>query len=346
MTNYREAGVDIDAGDEFVRRIRPLVQRTSRKEVLGNIGGFGGLFRFPSDQYQDPVLISGTDGVGTKLKIAFMMNQHDTVGIDLVAMCVNDIVVSGAEPLFFLDYLAVGELVIDQAASIVAGIAEGCQQAGCALIGGETAEMPSFYQPQEYDLAGFAVGVVERANLISGDSIKAGDVLIGLASTGLHSNGYSLARKVFFEQSTMNPESVLTGLDASLGEVLLAPTRVYVSTVLQLLKEFPISGMAHITGGGLTGNVPRILPPDHVAVIDRTTWSVPAVFSHLQELGAIPVDEMYRVFNMGIGFVLIVPAEHAQGLVIRAEELGEEAFQIGRIRKASGVIPTVEYSET
>lgn len=346
MTNYRQAGVDIDAGDEFVRRIRPLVQTTTRKEVLGGIGGFGGLFRFPSDQYQDPVLISGTDGVGTKLKIAFMMNRHDTVGIDLVAMCVNDIVVSGAEPLFFLDYLAVGELVLDKATSIVAGIADGCRQAGCALIGGETAEMPSFYHNEEYDLAGFTVGVVERAKLISGDLIKKGDVLIGLASTGLHSNGYSLARRVFFEQSTMTPGSVLPGLDTTLGETLLTPTRIYVSTVLQLLKEFPIRGMAHITGGGLTGNVPRILPPEHVAVIDQKAWPVPAVFAHLQELGAISPDEMYRVFNMGIGFVLVVPAEHTQNIVTRAKDLGEEAFPIGHVREQFGTLSKVEYTGT
>ena len=346
MTTYRQAGVDIDAGDEFVRRIRPLVQKTVRKEVLGSIGGFGGLFRFPSDQFQDPVLISGTDGVGTKLKIAFMVNRHDTVGIDLVAMCVNDIIVSGAEPLFFLDYLAVGELVMDQATSIVSGIAEGCRQAGCALIGGETAEMPSFYQREEYDLAGFAVGVVERANLISGENIKSGDVLIGLASTGLHSNGYSLARKVLFEQSGMTPSCVLTGLDGSLGDILLAPTRIYVRTVLQILKDFPIRGMAHITGGGLTGNVPRILPANHVAVIERNTWSVPPVFSHLQESGAISLDEMYRVFNMGIGFVLVVPPEHSESILSRAEELGEKAYQIGVVREQVGAVPKVEYPGT
>ena len=346
MTNYRDAGVDIEAGDEFVRRIRPLVERTARKEVLGSIGGFGGLFRFPSEQYQDPVLVSGTDGVGTKLKIAFMMNRHDTVGIDLVAMCVNDIVVSGAEPLFFLDYLAVGELLLDKATAIVAGISEGCQQAGCALIGGETAEMPAFYNPAEYDLAGFAVGVVERSRLISGDRIKKGDVVIGLASSGLHSNGYSLARKVFFEQSAMTPESVLAGLDVTLGAALLTPTRIYVNTVLQLLKEFPIRGMAHITGGGLTGNIPRVLPPEHVAVIDRKTWLTPPVFGELQKLGVIAPDEMYRVFNMGIGFVLIVPAEHVQPIVTRAKELGEEAVPIGHIREHFGARSTVEYAGT
>jgi len=346
MTNYREAGVNIESGDEFVRRIRPLVQKTARKEVLGSIGGFGGLFRFPSAQYQDPVLISGTDGVGTKLKIAFMMNRHDTVGIDLVAMCVNDIVVSGAEPLFFLDYLAVGKLVIDKATSIVSGISEGCREAGCALIGGETAEMPSFYQPEEYDLAGFAVGVVERAQLISGERIKKGDVLIGLGSTGLHSNGYSLARKILFDQATMTPESILPGFDASIGEALLTPTRIYVSTVLQLIKEFPIQGMAHITGGGLTGNIPRILPPEHVAVIDRKAWRVPPLFEHLQEFGAIASDEMYRVFNMGVGFVLIVPGEHVQGIVARATELGEKVFPIGHVREDFGTSSRVEYSGT
>ena len=346
MTDYRQAGVDIDAGDAFVNRIRPMVQKTARREVMGGIGGFGGLFRFPADQYQDPVLISGTDGVGTKLKIAFLMNRHNTVGIDLVAMCVNDIVVSGAEPLFFLDYLAVGDLIIDQAASIVEGIVEGCQQAGCALIGGETAEMPSFYQPEEYDLAGFAVGVVERAKLVSGETIQEGDVLIGLASSGLHSNGYSLARNVFFAQSGNTVSSQLPGLGQTIGDLLLTPTRIYVKTILTLLKEFPIRGMAHITGGGLTGNVPRVLPSDHIAIIDRKSWPVPALFRHLQDLGDISTEEMYRVFNMGIGMVLIVPGDHVSGLLERAAELGEVPFQIGLIQKQQGALPRVQFSES
>ena len=260
MTTYREAGVDIDAGDEFVDRIKPLVRSTFRPEVLTDLGGFGGLFRLQSKLYADPVLVSGTDGVGTKLKIAFLMDRHDTVGIDLVAMCVNDIAVSGAEPLFFLDYFATGKLSVEKAQQVVTGIAEGCRQAGCALIGGETAEMPSLYPEGEYDLAGFAVGVVDKPKIIDGKSIKPGDAILGLASSGLHSNGYSLARRVFLEKAKLSVSATLPELDRPLGEALLTPTRIYAKQILALVKEFRIKGIAHITGGGITENLPRVFP--------------------------------------------------------------------------------------
>lgn len=344
MTDYRQAGVDIEAGEEVVRRIRPLAKSTFRPEVLGDIGSFGGLFQFASEKYVDPVLVSGTDGVGTKLKLAFLMDRHDTVGIDLVAMCVNDIIVSGAEPLFFLDYLAVGELVVSKAEAIVQGISQGCQQAGCALIGGETAELPSFYQAGEYDLAGFAVGVVEREAILTGEHIKPGDVVIGLASSGLHSNGFSLARRVLLEQAGLSTESSLDGLDGTLGETLLTPTRIYVKPALQLIKEFSIRGLAHITGGGLTGNVPRILPKGCRAHIKKGAWSISPIFSHIQTLGQVEEDEMYRVFNMGIGFVLIVPSDQAQAVVDRANDLGEQAFRIGEVLEDSQDSPHVTYS--
>jgi phosphoribosylformylglycinamidine cyclo-ligase len=269
MTTYRDAGVDIQRGDEFVKRIGPLVRSTFRPEVMGDLGGFGGLFRFPSERYREPILVSGTDGVGTKVKLARMMNRHDTIGIDLVAMCVNDILVSGAEPLFFLDYLATGHLEIDVAEAIVQGIAEGCRQAECALIGGETAEMPSCYPAGEYDLAGFSVGVVERSEMLGKEKIQLGDVVIGVASSGLHSNGYSLARRVLFEEQGWTPETQVPGLNELLGEALLRPTMIYVKLVKALLGISQLHGLAHITGGGITGNFPRILPEDCVAVIDR-----------------------------------------------------------------------------
>lgn len=344
MTDYRQAGVDIEAGEEVVRRIRPLAKSTFRPEVLGGIGGFGGLFRLAPEKYVDPVLVSGTDGVGTKLKLAFLMDRHDTVGIDLVAMCVNDIIVSGAEPLFFLDYLAVGELVVDKAEAIVKGIAEGCRQAGCALIGGETAELPSFYQAGEYDLAGFSVGVVERAAILTGESIQPGDTVIGLASSGLHSNGFSLARRVLLEQAALPLESSLDGLNETIGESLLTPTRIYVKSLLPLIKEFSIHGLAHITGGGLTGNVPRVLPKGCGAHIDKSAWTTPPIFSHIQKLGNVEEEEMYRVFNMGIGFVVIVPSNQAQAVLERASELGEQAVRIGDIIEDSQGSPCVTYS--
>ena len=343
MTTYRDAGVDIDAGDEFVDRISPLVRSTFRPEVLTDIGGFGGLFRLQAHRYAEPVLVSGTDGVGTKLKLAFLMDRHDTVGIDLVAMCVNDIVVSGAEPLFFLDYFATGKLAVPKAQSVVMGIAEGCRQAGCALIGGETAEMPSFYAEGEYDLAGFAVGVVDRPKIIDGRSIVPGDALIGLASTGLHSNGYSLARRVLLDQAKLSTTSHLPDLDQPLGDVLLTPTRIYAKQVLALIQEYPISGIAHITGGGITENLPRVFPSGVRAQVWRSTWFVPPIFQAIARLGQVEREEMYRVFNMGIGLILVVPASAAQSVIARAKALGDPAWQIGTIVSSTGEGPLVEY---
>jgi phosphoribosylformylglycinamidine cyclo-ligase len=343
MTTYRDAGVDIDAGDEFVERIKPHVRATFRPEVLTDLGGFGGLFRFQANRYTDPVLVSGTDGVGTKLKIAFLMNRHDTVGIDLVAMCVNDIAVSGAEPLFFLDYFATGKLSVGTAESVVKGIADGCRQAGCALIGGETAEMPSFYSSGEYDLAGFAVGVVDRPKIIDGQRIVAGDAVIGLASTGIHSNGFSLARKVLLEQSRLKVESRVPELGTSIGETLLTPTRIYAKQILTLAQEFQIKGAAHITGGGMTDNLPRVFPAHCGALIRRGSWPVLPIFQIIQERGGVAVDEMYRVFNMGIGLVLVTPDEQADDVMKRAGELGDRAYRIGEIVAQQADEGTVKY---
>ncbi|MFT6144120.1 MAG: phosphoribosylformylglycinamidine cyclo-ligase [Myxococcota bacterium] len=299
---YRDAGVDIDAGEALVRRIAPLAKSTHRSEVLGGLGGFGGLFAL-GQSYDDPVLVSGTDGVGTKLLLAERLGRFDTVGIDLVAMCVNDVLCSGAEPLFFLDYLATGKLDVEQAASVVSGIAEGCRQAGCALIGGETAEMPGMYAPGRVDVAGFVVGCVERSKILSPEQVQAGDVLLGIPSTGLHSNGYSLARKLLVDVEAPDPKV----LDA-----LMTPTAIYVDRVLPHMRSGDVHGAAHITGGGLTDNIPRMLPPGLGAVIDRATWERPALFDQLQQTGALSDAEMYRTFNMGIGMVLCVRPEAAE----------------------------------
>ncbi len=343
MTTYREAGVDIDAGDEFVDRIKPLVRSTFRPEVLADLGGFGGLFKLNAKRYEEPVLVSGTDGVGTKLKIAFMMDRHDTVGIDLVAMCVNDIAVSGAEPLFFLVYFAAGKHAVPKAQQVVAGIADGCRQAGCALIGGETAEMPSMYADGEYDLAGFAVGVVDKPKIIDGKTINPGDAILGLASSGLHSNGYSLARRVFFEKAKLTITGTLPEFDRPLGEVLLTPTRIYAKQILALVQEFPIKGIAHITGGGITENLPRVLPKGVRARISRKAWSVPLVFQTLSRLGQVDREEMFRVFNMGIGLILVVPAQLASAVLSKAGELGDQGWRIGEIVPSSDNEPEVEY---
>ena len=345
MTTYRDAGVDIDAGDEFVDRIKPLVRSTFRPEVLTDLGGFGGLFGFQAGKYKEPVLVSGTDGVGTKLKIAFMMDKHDTVGIDLVAMCVNDIAVSGAEPLFFLDYFATGKLSVSKAQEVVAGIAEGCRQAGCALIGGETAEMPSFYPDGEYDLAGFAVGVVEKSKIVDGKTIRPGDIVIGLASSGLHSNGYSLARRVLFEQAKLSVADRVPELDRSLGDVLLAPTRIYAKQILSLIQDFPVKGIARITGGGITENLPRVFPKGVRARINRKAWPIPPIFQIMGQLGKVEREEMYRVFNMGIGLILVVPPEAASGLLARAAVLGDQGWQIGEILSSAEEEGEVEYVE-
>ena len=343
MTTYRDAGVDIDAGDEFVDRITPLVRSTFRPEVLTDLGGFGGLFRLQAHHLIDPVLVSGTDGVGTKLKIAFLMDRHDTIGIDLVAMCVNDIVVSGAEPLFFLDYFATGKLAVSTAESVVSGIAEGCRQAGCALIGGETAEMPSFYANGEYDLAGFAVGVVDRPKIIDGRGIVSGDKVVGLASSGLHSNGYSLARRVLLDQNGWKVDTRISELPQTLGEVLLTPTRIYAKQILALAKEYPLKGIAHITGGGITENLPRILPPHCAARIQRAAWPVLPLCRLIQERGSVKTEEMYRVFNMGIGLTLVTSPAYVEPVLKRARELGDEGYIIGEIVAADEVGGRVSY---
>jgi len=332
-TTYRDAGVDIDAGNAFVKMIKPLVKATSRPEVIADIGGFGGLFSLNAAKYRNPVLVSGTDGVGTKLKLAFLTDRHDTIGIDLVAMCVNDIVVQGAEPLFFLDYLATSRLEPEKAAQIVKGISEGCVQAGCALIGGETAEMPGFYAEGEYDIAGFTVGVVDRDNIIDGSSITVGNTLIGIASSGLHSNGYSLARKIIFEKMGLGLDETLPGTGKSVADELLTPTRIYVKSILNLLRDFRINGIAHITGGGLLENVPRVLPHGCKAVINRNSWTVPVLFQLLQDGGNVEDAEMLRTFNCGIGMVLAVPEEEAEEILIRLAGLSEQAFIIGEIAK-------------
>ncbi len=343
MTTYRDAGVDIDAGDEFVERIKPHVRATFRPEVLTDLGGFGGLFRLQTERYTDPVLVSGTDGVGTKLKIAFLMDRHETVGIDLVAMCVNDIAVSGAEPLFFLDYFATGQLSVSQAESVVKGIAAGCRQAGCALIGGETAEMPSFYPRGEYDLAGFAVGVVDRPKLIDGRRIAPGDAVIGLASSGVHSNGFSLVRKVLLEGSGLTVDSRLPELSIAVGEALLTPTKIYAKQILVLAREFDIKGIAHVTGGGITNNLPRVLPAHCGALIRRGSWPILPIFQVIQERGRVALEEMYRVFNMGIGLALVTNAEQADDLAKRAGELGDQAYRIGEIVAQHTSEGTVQY---
>lgn len=328
---YKDAGVDIAAGNSFVGMIKPLVKSTFRPEVMAEIGGFGGLFSLNTAKYKNPVLVSGTDGVGTKLKIAFMADRHDTVGIDLVAMCVNDILVQGAEPLFFLDYLAVGKLVPAKVADIVKGIAEGCLQAQCALIGGETAEMPGFYGEDEYDVAGFVVGVVDREKIIDGSKIEAGDKVIGLPSSGLHSNGYSLARKVLLEVGKLNLEDQVGEFGRTLGEEILEPTRIYVKQILPLLEKYTVKGMAHITGGGLTENIPRILPEGRRVILNPLAWPEKPVFKLIQQIGKIDLAEMNRTFNMGIGMVLVVSAGEADAVLNDLSARGEEAYMIGEV---------------
>ena len=330
--SYRVAGVDIDAGDKLVENIKPYAKRTTRPEVLAGIGGFGALFEL-SKKYREPVLVSGTDGVGTKLKLAFELGRHDSVGIDLVAMSVNDILVSGAEPLFFLDYYVCEKLDVTVATEVIKGIARGCELAGCALIGGETAEHPNAFPKNEYDLAGFAVGVVEKSSIIDGRNIQPGDQIIGLASSGAHSNGFSLIRKII-EVSGVSLATAFEG--ASLGEALLKPTRIYVKAVLQLLRTVPVKGMAHITGGGLLENVPRVLPDSVVAVLEQQRWPRPAIFTWLQDQGHIEQEEMFRVFNCGIGMTLIVAAEDLQRALSALNVAGEMAYHIGAIRLRQG----------
>ncbi len=325
--SYRDAGVDIDAGDDLVDRIKPLAKKTMREGVLAGIGGFGALFEVPK-RYKEPVLVSGTDGVGTKLRLAFEWNRHDTIGQDLVAMSVNDILVQGAEPLFFLDYFACGKLSVDTAATVVGGIAKGCELAGCALIGGETAEMPGMYPPGEYDLAGFAVGAVEKSKIISGATISPGDVVLAIGSSGAHSNGYSLVRKII-ERAGAKPTDDLGG--RQLGDVVMAPTQIYVKPLLKLISEINVKGMAHITGGGLVDNVPRVLPENTQAVLHRDSWQMPELFRWLQMKGGVADSEMVRVFNCGIGMVVIVSTDQADTAIQSLKAEGLHAWMVGEV---------------
>jgi phosphoribosylformylglycinamidine cyclo-ligase len=337
MTDYKEAGVDVNAGYKAVELMKKHIQKTMRPEVLTGIGGFGGLFSLEDIEYKKPVLVAGTDGVGTKLKLAFLMDKHDTIGIDCVAMCVNDIVCSGAQPLFFLDYIATGKNYPEKIESIVKGVSEGCQMAGCALIGGETAEMPGFYAENEYDLAGFSVGIVDRDNIIDGRSIKPGDILIGIESSGVHSNGFSLVRKIFAINNS-NMDTWYDELDGKLGEVLLTPTKIYVKAIIHLIKNYEIKGIAHITGGGFIENIPRILPEELRAVIYKGTWTVPPIFSLIREMGNVSENDMYNTFNMGVGMVLAVDSAIADSVRGTLYELGEKAWVIGSVEKGEGRI--------
>lgn len=327
--SYKDAGVDIDAGNALVDRIKGVAKRTSRPEVLGGLGGFGALCQLPSG-YHEPVLVTGTDGVGTKLRLAMDLARHDTIGVDLVAMCVNDLVVAGAEPLLFLDYYATGKLDVDMAADVVAGIGDGCQLAGCALVGGETAEMPGMYEGSDYDLAGFCVGVVEKSEILDGRKVATGDVLLGMASSGPHSNGYSLIRKIL-EVSGASLDMAIDG--TSLGDALLAPTRIYVKPLLSLIREsdIPVHALSHITGGGLLENLPRVLPEGSVARIDTASWQRPAVFDWLQQQGNVDEHEMHRVLNCGIGMVIVVPADGADEARAHLQAMGETVYRIGEI---------------
>ncbi len=336
---YKSAGVDIDAGNALVERIKPIAARTRIPGVMAGLGGFGSMFELPLDRYKNPILVSGTDGVGTKLRLALDLNSHDTVGIDLVAMCVNDIIVQGAEPLFFLDYFATGKLDVDTSADVIAGIGKGCELAGAALVGGETAEMPGMYPEGEYDLAGFCVGIVEKANIIDGSQVKAGDQLIGIQSSGPHSNGYSLIRKVL-SHSGASLEQDFQG--QPLGKVLLEPTRIYVKSLLQLMQTLPIHALAHITGGGITENLPRVLPEGLQANISRAAWEFPAIFQWLQTQGNISDADMLTTFNCGIGMIVCVAAEDLEQAMSTLQQLGEQAVHIGEIVPGAGK-PKVSY---
>jgi phosphoribosylformylglycinamidine cyclo-ligase len=341
--SYKEAGVDIEKGDAFVQAIKPMVESTFRPEVLTKIGGFAGCFSLNLERYKKPILVSSTDGVGTKLKIAFLMDRHDTVGIDLVAMCVNDIVVSGAKPLFLLDYLATSALDPERAKQVVSGIVKGCLEAECSLIGGETAEMPGFYKKGEYDLAGFAVGIVEDAQLIDGSSVTVGDRLIGIGSSGLHSNGFSLVRKLLLDRQKMDFGKRVEEIGEDLGTVLLRPTRIYVRTILNLARDFHIGGIAHITGGGITGNLPRVIPKGCKAVVHRGTWEIPPIFSFVKEKGRLSEGEMLRTFNLGIGMILVVRSKDVDDIFARLRSLGEKAFVLGEVGKAEQDEEMIEF---
>ncbi len=340
---YKDAGVDIEAADGLVNYIRPLAKSTFRKEVRMDIGGFGGVVAIDQDRFPEPLLVASTDGVGTKLRIAFQMDRHETIGIDLVAMCVNDVIVQGAEPLFFLDYFATGKLEPDRAKKVLHGIAEGCRTANCALIGGETAEMPGFYPGGEYELAGFCVGIVNRDRIIDGSKILPGDALVGIASDGLHSNGYSLVRRLFSQESGYRLSDAVEGLSAPLGEELLRPTRIYVRPVLELLDRFPVKGLAHITGGGLVENIPRILPPGCAASLEQDAWPRPGIFRLIERAGQIAPSEMFRTFNCGIGMVAVIGEEHADAAVECLQDLREQGYRIGRVVAADDRGPGVRF---
>lgn len=335
---YKGAGVDVEAGYEAVRLMKEHTKRTAIPGVLGGIGSFGGFFELDLSKYKNPILVSGTDGVGTKLQIAFMMDKHDTIGIDCVAMCVNDVACHGAQPLYFLDYIGTGRLEPGVAADIVKGVCDGCIEAGCALIGGETAEMPGFYKAKEYDLAGFAVGAVDKSKIINGSAVKAGDAIIGIASSGIHSNGYSLVRKLFFELNDYSVNTYVEELGCTLGEELLKPTRIYVKTVQSLIEKFAIKGIAHITGGGFIENIPRTIPEGLKAVIDLNSYEVPQIFKLMQHLGSIEEREMYNTYNMGIGMVFVVDSGIADDVLKELKTLGETAYLLGTVEKGEGGI--------
>lgn len=334
---YAGAGVDINEGARAVDKMKGYVKETFTKNVLGGLGGFGGLFELDLEGYKKPVLVSGTDGVGTKLKIATMKDQHDTVGIDLVAMCVNDILVQGAKPLFFLDYIATGKLNSDQVADIVKGIAEGCKQSGVSLIGGETAEMPGFYEADDYDMAGFTVGIVDKDKIIDGSAIQSGNVIIGLPSTGIHSNGYSLVRKLFFDHLELGINDYVAELESTVGEALITPTQIYVQSVLEILKKVNVKGMVHVTGGGFIENIPRVLPQGLGAEINLGSWHMPKIFDFIKEKGNIERREMYKTFNMGIGYLLVVSEEAVAPLLAVINDRGEKAYVIGKVNSNEGV---------
>lgn len=343
---YLNAGVDIEKGNEFVRRITKMVRSTHTSAVLDDIGGFSGMVSLNTGRYKRPVLVSSTDGVGTKLRIAFLTGKHDTIGIDLVGMCVNDIVVCGARPLFMLDYLSTGELDLEVSEQIVAGIVDGCTQAKCSLIGGETAEMPGFYPPGEYDLAGFAVGVIDNDEIIDGTLVGVGNALVGLSSSGLHSNGYSLVRKIVFEELGLTVDSVVDDLDRSVGAELLTPTRIYTESVLNITRDLPVHAVAHITGGGLAENLPRVLPAACRAVIREGSWPIPPIFEFLRKAGKLDADEMRRTFNNGIGMVLVVPGDIAQEVIDRLDGLDQKAFVIGEIAAREEGQPEVVFVDS
>ncbi|TWI68900.1 phosphoribosylformylglycinamidine cyclo-ligase [Desulfobotulus alkaliphilus] len=342
---YADAGVDIDKANSLVQTIKKIANNTPRSGVMGEIGGFCGLFSLNLSNIERPVLVSSTDGVGTKLKIAFMTGRHDTIGIDLVAMCVNDILVQGAKPLFFLDYFSIGKLENDVASAVIQGVAEGCRQAQCALIGGETAEMPGLYAEGEYDLAGFSVGIVDNEKIIDGSSIRGGHQLVGIASSGLHSNGFSLVRKICFDTLGLKVDSFVESLNAAIGDILLTPTRIYVDSVLSLIKDQPVHGLSHITGGGITENIVRVLPQACKVCIRKGSWDIPPVFTFLQEAGNVELHEMHRTFNMGIGMVAIVPEKATADVMDRLRILGEQAFIIGDVVERTGDEPQVMWMD-